>query len=466
MTAEAEPAPAEPAEAEPAEAEPAETAPAEAEPAEATEATQLDALVATNLHGLGSVRLRKFSDTDLRRLLCLLVADCTPEAVNALDTDALVEALLAEKKRLDKQKKGKGKDDKLKTASALWHTLAVGLHKQCAALQYVHTQDTELPQPLQIPEQLKIVSFNALKLRLTDPAHYADGSARPTTKDGLLEDGLLLMQHWQALCSIMAGFDVIVMQEIPGNEKLREERIAIFLTMLSKGTAEGRSWTHVHSIPSSKAGGNKECHVAFVKSPLVIDKVQTWQSAGVAPAVMLDYAPLQVLVSDPNKPDFKLCVTSVHLPPANPPERARQRDAQLSALLKNYWDHVRATFNLARTQKGAKDAGKAKEQVFHVIAGDFNVFPGLQHTDAEGTELERFPLDKSDFVFTIPETAATSSGGKNYDNLLVDKRTYQRYMPHGAVMRLVKQQKSSSGILGLSDHCPVVLTFEFFEETK
>lgn len=459
MTAEAEPA--EPAE--PPQAEAAETA-----PAEATEETQLDALVATNLHGLGSVRLRKFSDADLRSLLCLLAADCTPEAVNALDTDALVGALLAEKKRLDKQKKGKGKDDKLKTASALWHTLAVGLHKQCAALQYVHTQDTELPQPLQIPEQLKIVSFNALKLRLTDPAHYADGSARPTTKDGLLEDGLLLMQHWQALCSIMAGFDVIVMQEIPGNEKLREERIAIFLTMLSKGTAEGRSWTYVHSVPSGKAGGNKECHVAFVKSPLTVEKVQTWQSAGVAPAVLLDYAPLQVLLSDPDKPNFKICLTSVHLPPANPPERARQRDAQLGALLKNYWDHVRATFDLARTQKGAKDAGKskAKEQVFHVIAGDFNVFPGKVDTDAEKTEVERFPLDKNDFVFTIPETAATSSGGKNYDNILIDKSTYQRYMPHGAVMRLVKQQKSSSGIVGLSDHFPVVLTVEFFEETK
>ncbi len=442
----------------------AEAAPAEAAPAEATEETQLDALVATNLHGLGSVRLRKKSDADLQNLLCRMT-ESTPEAASALDTDALVETILAEKKRVDKQKKGKGKDDKLRTTSALWHTLAVGLHKQCAALQYVHTQDTDLPQPLQIPEQLKICSFNALKLRLTDPAHYADGSARPTTKDGLLEDGLLLMQHWQALASIMAGFDVIVMQEIPGSDDLREQRIAIFLTMLSKGTAEGRVWSHVHSMPSGKAGGKKECHVAFVKSPLTIEKVQTWQSAGVAPAVLLDYAPLQVLVSDPNQPRFKLCLTSVHLPPATPSERARQRDAQLGAMLKGYWEHVRATWNLAQTHKGAKDACKAKEQeVFHVIAGDFNIFPGKVDVDAEGTELERFPLDKNDFVFTIPETAATSSGGKNYDNLLVDKSTYKRYMPNGAVMRLVKQQNSAVGKMGLSDHNPVVLTIEFFEE--
>ena len=286
------------------------------------------------------------------------------------------------------------------------------------------------------------------------------------TKDGHLADGLLLMQHWQALASIMAGFDLIVMQEIPGNEKLREERIMVFLTMLSNGTAEGRAWSYVHSVPSGKAGGHKECHVAFVRSPLVIEKVHTWQSAGAAPKVLLDYAPLQILVSDPNRPNFKLCLTSVHLPPAKPPERARQRDTQLNAILRGYWEEVRANWNLAHTRKGAKDAGKAKEEVVHVIAGDYNVFPGIVDADAEGTELERFHLSKHDFVFTVPETAATSVGGKNYDNLLVDSTSYKKYLPNGAVMRLVQQQNSAKGQLGLSDHNPVTLTLEFFEEVK
>ena len=102
----------------------------------------------------------------------------------------------------------------------------------------------------------------------------------------------------------------------------------------------------------------------------------------------------------------------------------------------------------------------------HVIAGDFNVFPGIVDADAEGTEIERFNLTKNDFVFTIPETAATSVGKMNYDNLLVDTTTYKRYLPHGAVMRLVKQQNSAQGKIGLSDHNPVTLTIEFFEEVR
>ena len=157
-----------------------------------------------------------------------------------------------------------------------------------------------------------------------------------------------------------------------------------------------------------------------------------------------------------------------HLPPAKPPERARQRDSQLNAILKSYWAHVRAEWNLAHTRKGAKDAGKAKalEEVVHVIAGDFNVFPGIVDVDAEGTEIERFNLTRNDFVATIPESAATSSGGKNYDNLLVDAAAYKRHLPNGGVMRLVKQQNSAVGQLGLSDHNPVSLTIEFFEEVK
>ena len=152
-------------------------------------------------------------------------------------------------------------------------------------------------------------------------------------------------------------------------------------------------------------------------------------------------------------------------PPAKPPERARQRDTQLNAILKGYWDHVRAEWNLARTSKGAKDAKKTDE-VVHVIAGDFNIFPGIVDADAEGTEIERFHLTKNDFVCTIPETAATSSGGKSYDNMLVDTTTYKRYLPHGAVLKLVKQQNSAQSKIGLSDHNPVTLTLEFFEEVR
>lgn len=437
-------------------------------PGAAMEETRLAALVESNLHGIGDARLRAHSDADLRRLLERMAADApVPD-----DTDALVEAILAQKRSVDKKKKKEKTTTTTKAmktgedvATARWRALARGLHRQCAAVQFVHVQDDELPVAVHAPVQLKICSFNALKMRLTDPGKFLDGSSRPTDKNGLLADGMLLLQHWQALASIMAGFDVIVLQEIPSSEKLREERIAVFSTMLANGTTEGREWSCVHSIPSGKAGGPKECHVAFVKSPLVIEKVHTWQSAGVAPSVLLDYAPLQILVSNPERPNFKLCVTSVHLPPSKPAERARQRDTQLNAILKSYWEHVRAEWNLAHTRKGAKDAKKTDE-VVHVISGDFNVFPGVVDVDAEGTEIERFNLTRNDFVCTIPETAATSSGKMNYDNLLTDSATYKKYLPHGAVLKLVKQQNSAQSKIGLSDHNPVLLTLEFFEEVQ
>ena len=65
---------------------------------------------------------------------------------------------------------------------------------------------------------------------------------------------------------------------------------------------------------------------------------------------------------------------------------------------------------------------------------------------------------------TVPESAATSVGKMNYDNLLIDTNTFKKYMPNGAVLKLVKQQNSAAGQIGLSDHNPVTLTIEFFEE--
>ena len=114
------------------------------EPVEDMDETRISELVESNLRGIGDVRLRKHSDASLRRVLCRMT-DTTLAMAENLATDALVEAILAEKKRVDKQKKGKTKTEKLRTASALWRTLAVGMHKQCAALAYVYTQDDDLP---------------------------------------------------------------------------------------------------------------------------------------------------------------------------------------------------------------------------------------------------------------------------------------------------------------------------------
>ena len=86
--------------------------------------------------------------------------------------------------------------------------------------------------------------------------------------EGEATDGGVLLQHWQALAQIMGGFDVILMQEIPGEEKTREERIHLFLEMLAHGTEQGLKWSYVHSLPSGVGGlsstSNKEVRAEAV----------------------------------------------------------------------------------------------------------------------------------------------------------------------------------------------------------
>ena len=58
----------------------------------------MDALVRDNLHGIGSMKLRKHTETDLRRLFCRMT-NTTTETTEALDADTLVQVILQEKKR-------------------------------------------------------------------------------------------------------------------------------------------------------------------------------------------------------------------------------------------------------------------------------------------------------------------------------------------------------------------------------
>ena len=63
---------------------------------------QMDALVRDNLHGIGSMKLRKHTETDLRRLFCRMT-NTTTEITEALDADTLVRAILQEKKLASKK---------------------------------------------------------------------------------------------------------------------------------------------------------------------------------------------------------------------------------------------------------------------------------------------------------------------------------------------------------------------------
>lgn len=77
--------------------------------------------------------------------------------------------------------------------------------------------------------RLRVCSFNALKLRLGNANrsyHNASATAEEEDYEGT-QKGAELTQKWLTLSAVMADFDVILLQEVPGSEKLLEERLSL-----------------------------------------------------------------------------------------------------------------------------------------------------------------------------------------------------------------------------------------------
>ena len=247
-------------------------------------------------------------------------------------------------------------------------------------------------------------------------------------------------------------------------------------------TEPGKHWTYVHSLPAGKGGlaasGHTDVHAAFVKDGIEIQACTTWTHAKTrdgAAEVALDYCPLMLLLRDnregANRQRF--VVTSVHLPPAN---RKDDRDLQLPALLHGYGAQVRGCAAFAKHRISAPPEGarqRGSERVLHIIAGDFNVYPGATNPPEKcnGSTLDPreakqvYGLSAAGFVTTLAECTATSSGLKHYDNVLVDHYTHSRYVCYSTTLQLRKPHKSSGPDKkrGLSDHNPVSFTFQYSE---
>ena len=293
--------------------------------------------------------------------------------------------------------------------------------------------------------RLRICSFNACKMRLgsANKAYIEAGD------DGTCEEyegthkGAELAKKWLTLASRMADFDVILLQEVPGTEKVMDQKIETFANMLEIATEEGRYWTAINSQKSGKdgkvVGPGAEVHVCFVKSPV---QFKAWNTLRKVGATELDYAPLQVVLrderfADPADRDF--VITSVHLPPSR---RVDARDSQIAALLRNYSAPDTSEYRMQLPFKPSKDA---KVSPAHILAGDYNTFPGN----------EQYNMLGSGFVSKIPQDAATTSGHQNYDNILVDTRANERLLIGGGIMQLKDPHNAAKGEVGLSDHYPV-----------
>lgn len=321
---------------------------------------------------------------------------------------------------------------------------------------------TEEPLVVQ-KHQLRICSFNALKLRLSNPtgkAHGDDDDDENSVGYKGSEEGEQLTRKWLMLAAVMSSYDVVVMQEIPGRKALCEARMRVFHDMLHLATEPDRQWTAVHSRVSGKDGKTEgpgaEVHVAFVKSPVRMVQVDTLFKVG---ATRLDYAPLQLLLHDPrfaDPADRDYVLSSVHLPPR---DRADARDDQLSALLRHY---AAVDTSEYRMQQPFRPNKETKCAPMHIIAGDFNAFPGK--LDANGEEV--YGLTKAGFVTKVPEGVATTPSGQHYDNFLTPEWCDDQRIVGAGVLQLTSAQNSREGKIGLSDHWPITLTILEAEKTK
>ena len=319
-------------------------------------------------------------------------------------------------------------------------------------------------EPLVVQKhQLRICSFNALKLRLSNPTGKAlneDDDDENTVGYKGSDEGEQLTRKWLMLAAVMSSYDVIVMQEIPGRKALCEARMKVFHDMLHLATEPDSQWTAVHSRVSGKDGKTEgpgaEVHVAFVKSPVKIVQVDTLHKVG---ATRLDYAPLQLLLHDPrfaDPADRDYVLSSVHLPPR---DRADARDDQLSALLRHYSAVDTSEY---RMQKPFRPNKETKCVPMHIIAGDFNAFPGK--LDANGEEV--YGLTKAGFVTKVPEGVATTPSGQHYDNFLTPEWCDDQRIVGAGVLQLTSEQNSREGKIGLSDHWPITLTILEAAKTK
>ena len=304
--------------------------------------------------------------------------------------------------------------------------------------------------------RLRICSFNACKMRLgsANKAYIEAGDDGTCDEYEGTHKGAELAKKWLTLASRMADFDVILLQEVPGTEKVMDQKIETFASMLEIATEEGRYWSAINSQKSGKdgkvVGPGAEVHVCFIKSPV---QFKAWNTLRKVGATELDYAPLQVVLhderfADPADRDF--VVTSVHLPPS---KRVDARDSQIAALLRNYSAPDTSEY---RMQLPFKPNKETKVSPTHVLAGDYNTFPGNAQYNMLG----------SGFVSKIPQDAATTSGHQNYDNILVDTRANERLLIGGGIMQLKDPHNAAKGEVGLSDHYPVFVEICEVQKTR
>lgn len=263
--------------------------------------------------------------------------------------------------------------------------------------------------------ELRIVSLNALKLRV-------ETAAQKTA--------------WQKLFKALADEDVIVLQEIPAGKELFHRRTAFALEALNTHTTLGR-WALLASEPSGASAADRatECHVLLYQTQTV--EVVKATTLHLISQLRMCHAPLAVHVRSGG---HDLVLVSVHLPPDTTKRRADKK-AQLQLLLKQYAVDGSLRFDLPFTNKGAKDAKRAF--VTHMLLGDWNSEPAELQAAGAG------------FEALLRGAVPTTTGGKSYDNVLLNRDALEHWSTSLEILELTKTANFARGVDGVSDHAVV-----------
>ena len=395
-------------------------------------------LCARNLRYVGPVRLNKMSEELLAETLKEYVkienkdvADPPPSRVSKAD---LIAELLRRKKKAAESAPRPSPLSASETPPLDAHELPDGEKtklipsgKDGIALEVTVLPKGESTRVFKERHELRVCSFNSLKLR--------------TGKAGL-------EQQWLMLIATLATFDVLLIQEVPAEGHLKDvEKTRANLLKKALEHHSGDDWTIVLSEPSGP--GPLEVHVALVRSPIEVISSCTNR---IAAGVTLDHAPLTIKIRDTrfkSEGDQTWVYTSVHFPPK---ARAKERDAQIRAFLREYAEQAAFRLDTPLTEKGARDAQTST--VHHVVAGDFNCFPGA------GYELET----RSFAPPVLGEHVSTSACGAAYDNFLLDKFTANKFSLSADVLELAMPHVGGQD--GVSDHHPIVLKIRDTQSVK
>lgn len=269
--------------------------------------------------------------------------------------------------------------------------------------------------------EINLIAFNALKLRL---------------------DRKELQDEWDAAVLEFSKYDILMLSEVRASDKLFKARAERLVEMLNDCTEH--QWVYKSSEPSGP--GVKEVHLVIVKRPISIAAVATLVELDGWP---MDHAPIVATLDDPRFLGElrRINVVSVHMPPKSNRERRAQRDAQVRKLTSYYASHAGTRLDTPFSNKGAKDTHKQTPYVAHFIGGDFN---------ADAKELRELGVESHGWEVQLG-SVRTSSGGKSYDNWLVNRDCKDHLTVGADILDLTQYANFSRGQQGLSDHAPVTL---------